>query len=344
MAREVLLRDGSAVGLPQKAIEILKVLIGRPGIVVTKNELMSLVWPDAFVEEANLTQNIYVLRRTLGEAADENRFIATVPGRGYRFVAEIRRIKSCAVGDEMADRTPGPPGDASQLLRLFHRLKGELAARSTWLISVLVIVATLVVGATGAIPVLTRSLCDHAVALQKNGQVSKAIIYYRRSLALKPNDAAARYNLGSAYEQLANYRLAAGAYQAAIDSDPQFYPAYENLSRLYLLRQRDYPAALKLLDRALLQDPQESWVRYVLRKNHGWANLELSRFDQAEKDLRSAIALKPDQAAAHCLLARVLDETKMHQKAVLEWESCSTFPNRQDAEPEWQNQALERLR
>lgn len=53
---------------------------------------MKRVWPDAFVEEGNLSQNIHVLRRTLGETVDEHRHIVTVPGRGYRFVAEVREI------------------------------------------------------------------------------------------------------------------------------------------------------------------------------------------------------------------------------------------------------------
>src|SRR5215472_2986170 len=92
-SRDLLFREGSVVGLPQKAMEVLKILISRPGAVIAKDELMNLVWPNAFVEEANLTQNIHVLRKALGENADENRFIATVPGKGYRFVATPRRIE-----------------------------------------------------------------------------------------------------------------------------------------------------------------------------------------------------------------------------------------------------------
>src|SRR5205814_7657130 len=59
-------------------------------IVLDKDRLMEAVWPDSIVEENNLTQNIYTLRRVFGETPDAHRFIVTVPGRGYRFVADVR--------------------------------------------------------------------------------------------------------------------------------------------------------------------------------------------------------------------------------------------------------------
>lgn len=86
-AKRVLLRDGEPVWLQPKAMEILLVLVQRPGEVVSKDELMRAVWGDAFVEESNLSQSIFVLRKALGERASENRYIATIPGRGYTFVA-----------------------------------------------------------------------------------------------------------------------------------------------------------------------------------------------------------------------------------------------------------------
>jgi DNA-binding winged helix-turn-helix (wHTH) protein len=81
-----LLRDGKVVPLKAKALDTLLVLIDRRGDVVEKDDLMKLLWPDSFVEEANLTQNIYTLRKALGDA----HYIETVPRRGYRFVGEVR--------------------------------------------------------------------------------------------------------------------------------------------------------------------------------------------------------------------------------------------------------------
>src|SRR5687768_10014901 len=74
-----------------KALDILLYLVQRAGTVVEKDELMDAIWPDTAVEENNLTQNISALRKALGEKHRDNRFIATVPGRGYKFVAEVRR-------------------------------------------------------------------------------------------------------------------------------------------------------------------------------------------------------------------------------------------------------------
>ena len=86
-----LLRRGEPVGLTPKAFDILLALVERRDRVVDKAELMRLVWPDSFVEETNLTQTIFVLRKTLGEDADGRQFIDTVPRRGYRFAAEVRQ-------------------------------------------------------------------------------------------------------------------------------------------------------------------------------------------------------------------------------------------------------------
>src|SRR5688572_33045003 len=89
LARRLLLRAGQSIPLNAKAFDLLVVLIENRERVIAKEELMELVWRDQFVEEANLTVQISALRRILGEKKDEHRFIVTVPGRGYRFVAGV---------------------------------------------------------------------------------------------------------------------------------------------------------------------------------------------------------------------------------------------------------------
>jgi DNA-binding winged helix-turn-helix (wHTH) protein len=80
------------VPLHPKAFDILLVLVERSETVVPKDHLMKAVWPETFVEESNLAQNIFVLRKTLGDAVGENRFIVTVPGRGYRFAEKVQVV------------------------------------------------------------------------------------------------------------------------------------------------------------------------------------------------------------------------------------------------------------
>jgi TolB-like protein len=88
----VLLRDSQIVPLTPKALDTLLALVERKGELVGRKELLETVWPDVHVEENNLNSNIFLLRRTLGEADQGQAFIDTVPRRGYRFVAHVREI------------------------------------------------------------------------------------------------------------------------------------------------------------------------------------------------------------------------------------------------------------
>lgn len=99
-ARErILLCDGKAVPITLKAFDTLFVLVQNSGHIVGRVELMKQVWPNAFVEEANITQHIYKLRKTLGVRADGRQYIETVPRRGYRFTDAT--IKSQIEGDSL---------------------------------------------------------------------------------------------------------------------------------------------------------------------------------------------------------------------------------------------------
>src|SRR6476661_125995 len=90
--RRVLAGDGAAIPLTSKAFDTLVVLIENRDRVVTKDELLRSVWPDVEVEEGNLTQQIFLLRKALGETAQQPRYIVTIPGHGYRFTARVEAI------------------------------------------------------------------------------------------------------------------------------------------------------------------------------------------------------------------------------------------------------------
>ena len=83
------MRDGQAIPITPKAFDILLALVRSGGHVMTKDEMMSSAWPDCFVEEGNLAQNIFLLRRILGEQKNEHKFIITIPGVGYRFAPYV---------------------------------------------------------------------------------------------------------------------------------------------------------------------------------------------------------------------------------------------------------------
>src|SRR6266436_8669407 len=82
--------DGTTVPLTPRVFETLLYMVEHRDIVLDKERLMEAVWPDSIVEENNLTQNISTLRRVFGETPGSHHYIVTVPGRGYRFVAEVR--------------------------------------------------------------------------------------------------------------------------------------------------------------------------------------------------------------------------------------------------------------
>ena len=87
-----LMRDGEPVRLTPKALDLLLVLIEEQGRTVEKDELLEKVWAGTVVEENNLNQNITALRKSLGDSRQDSQYIATVPGLGYRFVADVRKV------------------------------------------------------------------------------------------------------------------------------------------------------------------------------------------------------------------------------------------------------------
>lgn len=102
----VLLREGRLVPLPAKALSTLLVLVLSRGQLVEKEVLIEKVWPEEFVEEGNLAQHIFMLRKALGETVENVKYIETVPRRGYRFVAPVseRRKEFAEVANDVSKR------------------------------------------------------------------------------------------------------------------------------------------------------------------------------------------------------------------------------------------------
>lgn len=110
--RRRLLRSGEPIAITSKSFSLLVVLLERRGEVVEKEELFRRVWPDTYVTEANLTQNVSSLRKALGERAGDGRYIVTVPGRGYSFIAEVKEVSLDSSGAFPMVRLEPPPAPA----------------------------------------------------------------------------------------------------------------------------------------------------------------------------------------------------------------------------------------
>lgn len=114
-------KEGKVLTLTPKAFDTLLILVERRGTLVEREELMGLLWPDSFVEESNISQNVSVLRRALGETNIKRRFIETVPKRGYRFVATVREFR----GEPVAPHT-----EEADVEAINEEESGELSVES----------------------------------------------------------------------------------------------------------------------------------------------------------------------------------------------------------------------
>jgi DNA-binding winged helix-turn-helix (wHTH) protein len=104
-SERLLLRDGQPVAIPPKAYDLLATLVARAGRLVTKEELLKEVWPDTFVEEANLSYTVSAIRKALGDESEPYRYVETIPKRGYRFKESV--AASARVVDERTARRFG---------------------------------------------------------------------------------------------------------------------------------------------------------------------------------------------------------------------------------------------
>ena len=143
-----LMRGGEAVPLTPKALDVLLLLVQNSGRIVTKDELMKAVWPDSFVEESNLTQTIFMVRKALDETADR-RYILTVQGQGYRFLVPVTETAN-TIAEIEAPEIDGPvpppsPGSAPDI-QLPSRKRGARERKAAFVacaaVALVVIVAS----------------------------------------------------------------------------------------------------------------------------------------------------------------------------------------------------------
>jgi DNA-binding winged helix-turn-helix (wHTH) protein/TolB-like protein len=145
--KRLLRKQGQAVALNSKTFDLLAALIERHGEVVSKDELLEKVWPGQFVEEGNLTVQISTLRKVFGEKKDEHRFIVTVPGKGYGFVAELKKelapdvliespnVKSLVQKEVLEDGSVSPASDRYAAARVVRMPDRWVAALSVLIIA-----------------------------------------------------------------------------------------------------------------------------------------------------------------------------------------------------------------
>jgi Tol biopolymer transport system component/DNA-binding winged helix-turn-helix (wHTH) protein len=138
-AQERLLqRDGATISLTPKAFDLLLAMVEHHGRLLEKDELMKLVWPGTFVEEANLSYNISLIRKALGDGENGQKFIETVPKRGYRFVAGVQEVSAEQAKTDEAAAHNNEAGAQTEYLadKVNRRRKAALLALAVSVIAI----------------------------------------------------------------------------------------------------------------------------------------------------------------------------------------------------------------
>ncbi len=291
--------DGSVVPLTPRVFDTLLVLVHHAGEILTKDRLMTAIWADVIVEENNLNKNISTLRRVLGETPDSHQYIVTLPGRGYRFVAEVR--KGSANDDEGQPNWNSP--SASPVTRPVEALTNEpVTARSFgWprLIAIGLVTALLM---TAGVLLLVRGRSNRSAEMAR-AQSDRFSLSPSASRPTRNQDAYLIYLRGREIDLPGQAPALAEAamrfYQQAVDLDPAFALAHARLS-LCASQLFNAIAAPELKEKARTE--AEEALR--LQPDLGEAQLALTHYylwgenndTRAETELARAARLLPNSA------------------------------------------------
>lgn len=281
VGRRRLLRDGESVLVPPKALDVLEVLLEHRGRTVEKDDLMRRVWPDTIVEEANLTQSVFMLRRALGDEPSEPRYISTVARRGYRFVGDVFEISADPI------REGRRPVHRTTNLEAYH---AYLRGRHYW-------------------------------SKRDADGLRGAIGWFRRAIDLDPTYALAYVGLAECFvilrmlgwptapDALVTAKAAAAR---ALEIDDTIAEAHATLGILRMSSERDWPGAERAFCRAIELAPDYATAR------NWYANYLAAqgRFDDAIGQARHAVLLDPLSVTWRMGVGHMMFLARRYQEAV----------------------------
>jgi len=311
--RLLLMHGGAPISLGPKVVETLLALLERSGEVMTKDELLERIWPEGYVEEANLAQNIYVLRKTL--AVNWNvKPIETIPRRGYRLTAPV------AVFQAPAQHRPNlqllasvPPAEKTKPIPKWRW--GAVAAAAAILLGIANAASRL--PASNAHPVALTGAAAQSYTLGRYywnlrtpQGLAKSIPYFNDVIRRAPKSAVGYAGLGDVYMILAETRchsmaqnckemIRAKSYIArALQADPNSAEAHTAHAMTLATADGKYRAAEAEYRRAIALDP-----KYALAHQwYGTALLMRGERAQARRELEASVALEPVATAANAWL------------------------------------------
>lgn len=305
-SEHLLLRGEAPIPLAPKTFELLVALVSRSGQLLTRDELMQAIWPDSFVEEINLTVNISLLRKTLGEQPDGRQYIATVPKRGYRFDGAVTEQAKEIVGSKLS---PAPAPAAEQPLDIGPHVealttppsvsRNGTSARSRWLLRL----AAAVVLATGASWLAYRYLISSRAhgtnPSSKSAETTAAVNPHAQELYLEGRSDWTKRTPEAVHRSIE-------LFTQAIAIDPNYAPAYTGLSDAYILAgsygnsflapNTAMPKAKEAAEKALALDDKSAEALTSLayiKVIYDWD------WKGAETGFRHALELNPNYLNAH---------------------------------------------
>jgi DNA-binding winged helix-turn-helix (wHTH) protein/Tfp pilus assembly protein PilF len=298
--QRLLTREGAAVSLAPKTSELLLLLVRSHGRLVEKEALIAALWPDSFVEESNLNQNVFVLRKALGEGT----YIETVPRRGYLFTAEVREVEAAG---RPARTSPG-----------WRRL--GLAAVALATIAIAAAVTTYRARTSNgdssrAVTAREAYLKGRHHWNRRTGpDMRKAADYFRTAVENDPQSALAWAGLADTYNFLNEAERARVAAQRALEIDDRIAPAHAALANVSMFHDLDAAAGERHLQRALAIDPSYATA-------HQWYAFALAsqgRFDEALGQIEKARVIDPASPIINTDVATILYYARRYDEAILQ--------------------------
>jgi len=352
-ARSQLLRGGEPVVLTQKAFETLLILVEHSGHELSKDELMKKLWPNTFVEEANLAKHISMVRKALGETAQDRRYIVTLSGRGYRFAQPVQTVH---IGGERGgegqtrSEQASQPAITSQPSGEFNGQSGNFRHPSLvalrdrlWSWKRLVLGTAMVLISASTIYLVRSHSPSAAVARDAQDETERVIeqVHDRESRLLANRDRTVNPQAHDAYvrgqfflhwDQEGHKQKSAAQslhraidyFRQAIERDPGFALAYVGLADAYIglatpdrgdaIPKNTLPQAKAAAAKALELDPSLGEAHFSLARV-----VELYDWNWAEADKQYQLALRfsPNSAVTHLEYGRYLQAIGRDQQAMI---------------------------
>jgi DNA-binding winged helix-turn-helix (wHTH) protein/tetratricopeptide (TPR) repeat protein len=270
----LLLRADVVVPLTPKAFDLLLALVEQPGRLLEKDTLLKLIWPDSFVEEKNLADNISRIRKALGEGENGEKFIETVPKHGYRFVAEVKLLPAEPVVAPRTNKITPSVLPSAAPLRWRQRPEFIFIAGGGLLVLLIISAAYYLRGGRGNAEAQQLEFMGNFYLSQwSEAEIRKGLEYFQRAATVNPRSA-------SAY-----------AGQAT---------AWNFLTDLYVAPREAMPQAQAAATRALQLDEADVSAHVamaIIKLEYDWD------WAEAEREFQRALKLAPDYEPAHQLYA-----------------------------------------